>query len=47
MNARRLLCLILAAALAVPASAQAPAAQDPAAKKKETYRVAGGARDGI
>ncbi len=47
MNARPLLCLLLSAALAAPASAQAPAASEPAAKKKETYRVAGGARDGV
>ena len=51
MNARNSLCLILAMALAAPSSAQPPssggAAGEPTAKKKETYRVMGGARDGI
>ena len=51
MNVRNSLCLILAMALAAPSSAQPPssggAAGEPTAKKKETYRVMGGARDGI
>lgn len=47
MNARPSLYLLLSAALAAPVSAQAPTVQEPAAKKKETHRVAGGARDGI
>jgi hypothetical protein len=47
MNARPLLCLLVSAALAAPAAAQAPSTPEPAAKKKETYRVMGGARDGV
>jgi hypothetical protein len=47
MIQRRSLSLLLAASLASPASAQAPSAPEPTAKKKETYRVAGGARDGV
>ncbi len=47
MKTRPSLCLLLSAALAAPASAQPPTSAEPAARKKETYRVAGGARDGV
>lgn len=47
MNARNSLCLILAMGLAAPSMAQPPSPAEPEAKKKETYRVTGGARDGV